>query len=99
MPHARPARGLRFFFQAITPDEARAALAGFSPVGTERVSVAAAAGRVLAEDIDAPTDLPHFGRANMDGSARAGRARAAGSRAAVIAPAARPARQGFRTQS
>jgi molybdopterin molybdotransferase len=69
MPHARAARGLRFFFQAITPDEARAALAGFAPVGIERISVADGAGRVLAEDVDAPTDLPHFDRANMDGFA------------------------------
>ncbi len=69
MSHARAARGLRFFFQAVTPDEARAALADFPPVGTERVRVADAAGRVLAEDIVAPADLPHFDRANMDGYA------------------------------
>jgi molybdopterin molybdotransferase len=69
MPHARAARGLRFFFQAVTPEEARTALAAFGPVGTERVRVANAAGRVLAEDLVAPGDLPHFDRANMDGYA------------------------------
>ena len=69
MPRARTAHGLRFFFQAVTPDEARAALAGFAPVGTARVRVADAAGRVLAEDLHAPDDLPHFDRANMDGYA------------------------------
>jgi molybdopterin molybdotransferase len=69
MSHARAARGLRFFFQAVTPHEARAALAGFPPVGTERVRVADAAGRVLAEELTAPADLPHFDRANMDGYA------------------------------
>ena len=69
MSHARAARGLRFFFQAVTPDEARAALTDFPPVGTERVRAAMAAGRVLAEDLSAPDDLPHFDRANMDGYA------------------------------
>ena len=69
MSGSRPAHGLKFFFQAVTPDEARAALAGFPPVGSERLQVAVAAGRVLAEDIAAPCDLPHFDRANMDGYA------------------------------
>ena len=69
MSRPRAARGLKFFFQAVTPDEARAALAEFGPVGTERVRVADAAGRVLAEDLSAPGDLPHFDRANMDGYA------------------------------
>jgi molybdopterin molybdotransferase len=61
--------GLKFFFQAVTPDEARAALREFAPVGTERRPVADAAGRVLAADVAAPADLPHFDRANMDGYA------------------------------
>jgi molybdopterin molybdotransferase len=69
MPHAPAAHGLKFFFQAVTPDEARAALAGFPAVGTETVRVAEAAGRVLAEDLVSPADLPHFARANMDGYA------------------------------
>jgi molybdopterin molybdotransferase len=69
MLEARAARGLRFFFQAVTPEEARAALTGFGPVGSEWVAVGAAAGRVLAEDVRSPADLPHFERANMDGYA------------------------------
>lgn len=69
MPHARAARGLKFFFQAVTPEEARAALEEFAPVPTETARVADAAGRVLAEDVHAPADLPHFDRANMDGYA------------------------------
>jgi len=69
MPGSRPAHGLRFFFQAVTPEEARAALTGFPSVRTERLRVADAAGRVLAEDIASPCDLPHFDRANMDGYA------------------------------
>src|SRR5262245_59450253 len=69
MSHARAARGLKFFFQAVTPAEAREALAGFAPVGPERVRVSDAAGRVLGEDVVAPGDLPHFDRANMDGYA------------------------------
>ncbi len=69
MSRARAARGLKFFFQAVTPDEARAALATFAALGTEQAPVAAAAGRVLAADVAAPGDLPHFDRANMDGYA------------------------------
>ena len=69
MPHARPAHGLKFFFQAVTPEEARTALTQFAPVGTERVRVAEAAGRVLAGDVVSPIALPHFDRANMDGYA------------------------------
>ena len=69
MSRAPAAHGLRFFFQAVTPDEARAALTGFAAVGTEPVRVADAAGRVLAEDLASPADLPHFERANMDGYA------------------------------
>jgi molybdopterin molybdotransferase len=61
--------GLKFFFQAVTPDDARAALAEFAPVGTEPRPVEEAAGRVLAVDVAAPADLPHFDRANMDGYA------------------------------
>jgi len=44
-------------------------LAGFRPVATERVAVPDAAGRVLAKDIRAPIDLPHFARSYMDGFA------------------------------
>jgi molybdopterin molybdotransferase len=69
MPQARAAHGLKFFFQAVTPDEARGALGRFAPVGTERVRILQAAGRVLADDLVSPVELPHFDRANMDGYA------------------------------
>jgi len=60
---------VKSFFRVVTTDEARARIAAFSPVGAEVVRVADAWGRVLAEDVTAPADLPHFHRANMDGYA------------------------------
>ena len=39
------------------------------PLGTERVPLAQAAGRVLAEDIVADSDMPPFDRSQMDGYA------------------------------
>jgi molybdopterin molybdotransferase len=49
--------------------EARRILAETPPVGAERVSLAAAAGRVLAEPFAAPADLPGERRSVMDGYA------------------------------
>jgi molybdopterin molybdotransferase len=79
MPRARQVRALsgrvtaprsvKAFFQVVTADEARRRIAAFEPVGSETVSVAKALGRVLAENLTAPIDLPHFHRANMDGFA------------------------------
>src|SRR5256714_10126815 len=40
-----------------------------APLEVERVEIADAAGRVLAEDVLADTDLPPFDRAQMDGYA------------------------------
>jgi molybdopterin molybdotransferase len=57
------------FFRVVTTDEARARIAAFEPVGTEIIRVAAALGRVIATDLVAAIDLPHFQRANMDGYA------------------------------
>jgi molybdopterin molybdotransferase len=49
-------------------DQARAAvLDAVRPLGTEEVSVADAAGRVLAEDVVAPHDVPPFDNSAMDG--------------------------------
>jgi len=62
-------RQVRSFFQVVPTDEARRRIAAFAPVGTETVLVAKALGRVLAQDMAAPVDLPHFHRANMDGYA------------------------------
>ena len=58
----------------LTIDDALArVLAQAQPLEAERVSVAAAAGRVLAEDIEARVDLPPFASSAMDGFAvRAG---------------------------
>ncbi|RLF36270.1 MAG: molybdopterin molybdenumtransferase MoeA, partial [Thermoplasmata archaeon] len=39
------------------------------PPGVEEVPVLGALGRVLAEDVKAPMDLPPFSRATMDGYA------------------------------
>ena len=60
---------VKSFFRVVTTDEARARIAAFAPVGTETIAVAKALGRVLAGDLAAAVDLPHFHRANMDGYA------------------------------
>ncbi len=58
------------FRDLATPEEAREAVGSLdlSP-GTERVPLAEARGRVLAERIDAELDVPGFDRAAMDGYA------------------------------
>jgi molybdopterin molybdotransferase len=53
----------------IPPDQARRILAETPPVGQERVPLAAALGRVMAEPFSAPADLPGERRAVMDGYA------------------------------
>jgi molybdopterin molybdotransferase len=63
------ARSVKAFFQVVTTDDARRHIAAFAPVGSETVAAAQALGRVLARDLIAPIDLPHFDRANMDGYA------------------------------
>ena len=68
-PTAPPATTVKSFFKVVTTDEARARIAALEPVRTETIRVAAALGRVIAEDLVAPADLPHFHRANMDGYA------------------------------
>jgi molybdopterin molybdotransferase len=60
---------VKSFFHVVSTDEARTRIAELQPVGTETVHIAAASGRVLARDLVAPADLPHFHRANMDGYA------------------------------
>ncbi len=60
---------VKSFFRVVTTDEARSRIAAFAPVGTETIPVARALGRVLARDLAAAVDLPHFHRANMDGYA------------------------------
>src|SRR6185436_13275463 len=53
----------------IPAEEARRILAETSPVGTERVALREAGGRVLAAPLRAPEDLPSERRAVMDGYA------------------------------
>src|ERR1019366_6090968 len=68
-PIASTAAPVKSFFHVVTTDEAWARIAALEPVRDEIIRVAAALGRVLAEDLVAPADLPHFHRANMDGYA------------------------------
>jgi molybdopterin molybdotransferase len=72
----------------LTPEAARArilaALADVSPLPGERVPLAAALGRALAEDLRAGGDLPALDVSTMDGYAlRARDARRAGARLAI----------------
>jgi molybdopterin molybdotransferase len=60
---------LKPFFRVVTTDEARDAIAAVPPLGSETIATRRAAGRVLAADLVAPVDLPHFDRADMDGYA------------------------------
>ncbi len=56
-------------FPLVTCGEALAVLRRFRPLAAERIAVAEAAGRVLARDVRATLDLPHFARSYMDGYA------------------------------
>lgn len=69
MPQAPDVRRVKSFFRVVSTDEARARLRRIEAVGAETVAVRRAAGRVVAKDLAAPIDLPHFHRANMDGYA------------------------------
>jgi putative molybdopterin biosynthesis protein len=68
----RKAASQRQFLDVATADEAmqrfRAALEP-KALGTEQVTLAMALGRVLAEDIESPVDVPGFDRSNVDGFA------------------------------
>src|SRR5262249_48574636 len=60
------------FLNVIDRDEAEQrfqAVLDLRPLGAEDVPLAAALGRVLAEDVIAPIDVPGFDRANVDGFA------------------------------
>jgi putative molybdopterin biosynthesis protein len=60
------------FLQVLDRDEAerrfRAAL-DLAPLGSERIPLDAALGRVLSADVVSPVDVPSFDRANVDGFA------------------------------
>src|SRR5262245_66556769 len=60
------------FLNVIDRDEAERrfhAVLDLRPLGVEEVTLEAALGRVLAEDVVAPLDVPSFDRANVDGFA------------------------------
>jgi molybdopterin molybdotransferase len=57
------------FFRLQTREEVLALYDRFPPVGVEEVDLAGAGGRVLAEALPAPEDVPAFPRASMDGYA------------------------------
>lgn len=58
------------FRETITADEARALVAGIKiTANVERVHIASASGRILAEDIFSNVDVPQFNRAVKDGYA------------------------------
>ena len=60
------------FLEVVSAEEAKKrfeAHLDLSPLPAERVSLAAALGRVLANDLAAPIDVPPFDRANVDGFA------------------------------
>src|SRR5688572_29042958 len=59
------------FLSVVDRDEAerrlREALGPLAPLGVEEVPLDAALGRVLAEDVASPADVPGFDRSNVDG--------------------------------
>lgn len=57
------------FFKVVSPEEARQTVRGFSPLPAEEIASFDAVGRVLAEDVISPVDLPEFARSTMDGYA------------------------------
>lgn len=61
--------GMAEFFKVVTLEQALAETAKFSPLPTERIRLAGAHGRVLANDLVSPIDLPGFARSTMDGFA------------------------------
>ena len=68
-PHTRGLPLAKSFFRVVSTEDARSQIAALTPVGTEAIRVAGALGRVLGQDLKAPTNLPDFHRANMDGYA------------------------------
>ncbi|MGH7118750.1 MAG: molybdopterin biosynthesis protein [Acetobacteraceae bacterium] len=72
------------FLEVIPREEVEARLARYlkpAPCGVERVPLSAARGRVLAEDVTAPVDVPGFDRASVDGFALRAAETAGASRA------------------
>ncbi len=62
----------KVFRELVSVEEAQARLRRYfkpQPTGSEIISLELAAGRVLAENVEAPIDIPPFDRATMDGYA------------------------------
>jgi putative molybdopterin biosynthesis protein len=60
------------FLEVVSAEEARARFnraLDLTPLAGEKVSLSAALGRVLAEDVPAPVDVPPFDRSSVDGFA------------------------------
>ena len=60
---------MRSFFKVVDIESVLALATSFATVSSEKASLTAAVGRVLAEDIHADLDLPGFARSTMDGYA------------------------------
>ncbi|MFQ5913281.1 MAG: gephyrin-like molybdotransferase Glp [Nitrospinota bacterium] len=60
---------MKDFFKVATPAEVLAIVEEFDPLEAEILPTAEALGRVLAEEVRSPVDLPDFDRATMDGFA------------------------------
>lgn len=59
-----------YFFKVKTPNQVRDILKTMAkPLSSETINISDALGRVLADDIISPVDLPGFDRATMDGFA------------------------------
>jgi molybdopterin molybdotransferase len=57
------------FLDLVTAEQALRAIGELGALGTERIESRAALGRVVAEEVRAGDDIPHFRRSNMDGFA------------------------------
>ncbi len=57
------------FLELVPSERAYELIAGFQPLPVEEMDPRQARGRVLAADVRAPEDVPHFDRSNMDGYA------------------------------
>jgi molybdopterin molybdotransferase len=66
---AKIGQQVKTFFNVVTPEAALQQLLATAPVGHEMLATIHCRGRVLAEDLYAQVDLPHFHRAAMDGYA------------------------------
>jgi molybdopterin molybdotransferase len=60
---------MKGFFKVQTPDQILAQLGRFTPLAAEAIPLETSLGRVLAEDVLSPIDLPEFTRSTVDGFA------------------------------